>query len=190
MISKEKPVLICRLIQKPQILNNEGMTITHSPMQCFNHAVSEKTGLILIIVAARNCSSRDQMMELCRCLKNDPLTKGVPIVVLAEVLHRDMLVKMQEVGVESTEMYRMNAGIDLKQIADRFFLQDFPFRIEHLLQKLCPFLNYIQIDNQHDIAVCHAYKNRMFLGGKRLHEVCETGNHLHCDCFLNPRTGS
>ncbi|MDA3788781.1 MAG: hypothetical protein PF503_09845 [Desulfobacula sp.] len=188
MISKEKTILICRLIQKPQILNNEGMTITHSPMQCFNNAVSEKTGLIIIIFSVQNLSLRGQIIELCSCLKSNSLTKEIPIVALAEVLHRDMLVNMQKAGVESTEMYNMNAAIDLKNIADRFFLQGFPFRIERFLQKLCPFLNYIQIDNQHDLTVCRAYKNRMVLGGKRLHEVCETGNHLHCDYFLNPRT--
>jgi len=37
------------------------------------------------------------------------------------------------------------------------------------------------------MTVCRAYGNRMVLGGERLHEICETSNHLHCDYFLNSR---
>ena len=44
-------------------------------------------------------------------------------------------------------------------------------------------------DDQEELTVCGAYMNRMVLGGKRLHEVCETLNHLHCEYFINSGIG-
>ncbi|MFH2090804.1 MAG: hypothetical protein ABIJ31_00380 [Pseudomonadota bacterium] len=105
-----------------------------------------------------------------------------------EDLHRDMLLKMQKAGVEFTDIYRTMVPLDLTHMSDRIREKEISIQIEQFLIKLCPFLNYIRIDNQHDLAVCGAYKNRMVLGGKLLHEVCETGNHLHCEYFLNPGT--
>jgi hypothetical protein len=51
---------------------------------------------------------------------------------------------------------------------------------------LCPFLYYREIDSQHEMTVCGAYLDRMVLGGRRLRELCQTEDHLHCEYFLNP----
>jgi len=184
---QEKSILICRLIKKPEILNSEGMLITHNPIDCFTKALSVNPGLILIIFSARIVSMQDQVIELCSCFKDNPITKEIPILVLMEILHRDLIVKLQKARVAAIEIYRPNVSIDLRNMATRA-LNNEPFlNINQLLKKLCPSLNSIKIDNQRDLTVCRAYGNRMVLGGERLHEICETSNHLHCDYFLNSR---
>jgi hypothetical protein len=60
-------------------------------------------------------------------------------------------------------------------------------RLERHLPVLCSFLHYREIDAQHELTVCGAYRDRMVLGGFWLHEICETENHLHCEYYLNPR---
>jgi hypothetical protein len=63
-------------------------------------------------------------------------------------------------------------------------------RLERHLKVVCPFLHYNEIDSKHKMAVCGAYLDRMVLGGRRLHELCETEDHLHCEYYLNPRRKS
>jgi hypothetical protein len=58
------------------------------------------------------------------------------------------------------------------------------------LSQLCTFLNYKPISDQNELITCAAYRNRMVLGGKRLHEVCQTETHLHCEFYLNPRAAA
>ena len=56
-----------------------------------------------------------------------------------------------------------------------------------ILAMICPFIHYIKIDSIKELTVCGAYRNRMVLGGGRLHEICEKENHLHCEYYLNPK---
>lgn len=58
------------------------------------------------------------------------------------------------------------------------------------LKRLCPYLHYSQIDSRNEMTVCGAYLDRMVLGGQRLHEICETQEHLQCEYSLNPRCSS
>ena len=58
------------------------------------------------------------------------------------------------------------------------------------LKRLFPYLHYSQIDSRNEMTVCGAYLDRMVLGGQRLHEICETQEHLQCEYSLNPRCSS
>jgi hypothetical protein len=184
---KEKPIVVCRLGQIPEMINCEETQIVQNPMECFSRAVSGRPGLIAIVFSARNRSARHWVLELCRCLKNNPLTKEIPVVVLMETIHREMLVKLQESGVSLFKSYKADMIIDLNRIRDLFRTGDPSMDIRETIKKLCPSLNRVGSDDQEELTVCGAYMNRMVLGGKRLHEICETLNHLHCEYFINPR---
>ncbi|MBN1356641.1 hypothetical protein JXA40_10315, partial [bacterium] len=62
--------------------------------------------------------------------------------------------------------------------------------LDRHLETLCPFLHYIEIDLQNEMTVCGAYLDRMVLGGRRLHELCETDDHLDCEYYQHPRRKS
>ena len=169
------------------MINCEETQIVQNPMECFSRAVSGRTELIAIVFSARNMSARHGVLELCRCLKNNPLTREIPVVVLMETIHREMMVKLQETGVTLFKNYIADITIDLNRIKDLVKRGDPSIFIRETIKKLCPALNRIGSDDQEELTVCGAYMNRMVLGGKRLHEVCETLNHLHCEYFLNSR---
>lgn len=179
--------MVCRLGQTPEMMNCEETQIVQNPMECFSRAVSGRTELIAIVFSARNMSARHGVLELCRCLKNNPLTREIPVVVLMETIHREMMVKLQETGVTLFKNYKADITIDLNRIKDLVKRGDPSIFIRETIKKLCPALNRIGSDDQEELTVCGAYMNRMVLGGKRLHEVCETLNHLHCEYFLNSR---
>src|SRR3989339_171141 len=182
---KEKPIVVCRLGQTPEMTDCEETQIVQNPMECFSRAVSGRTELIAIVFSARNMSAWHWGLELCRCLKNNPLTREIPVVVLMETIHREMMVKLQETGVTLFKNYKADIIIDLNRIRDLVKRGDPYLFIRETIKKLCPALNRIGSDDQEELTVCGAYMNRMVLGGKRLHEVCETLNYLHCEYFIN-----
>jgi CheY-like chemotaxis protein len=182
---KEKPIVVCRMGQIPEMIDCEETQIVKNPMECFSMAVSGRPELIAILFSARNMSARYGVLELCRCLKNNPLTKEIPVVVLMETIHREMMVKLQETGVTLFKSYKADIIIDLNRIRDLVKRGDPSADIREAIKKLCPSLNRVGSDDQEELTVCGAYMNRMVLGGKRLHEVCETLNHLHCEYFIN-----
>jgi hypothetical protein len=167
------------------MINCEETQIVRNPMECLSRAVSGQTELIAIIFSARNISARYGVLELCRCLKNNSLSREIPVVVLMETIHREMMVKLQETGVTLFKNYKAGITIDLNRIKDLARGGDPSMDIRGTIKKLCPALNHTGIDGQEELTVCGAYMNRMVLGGKRLHEVCETLNHLHCEYFIN-----
>jgi len=176
--------LVCRLGQTPEIMGCEETQIVQNFTECFKRAVAGKTELIAIIFSARNISARFGVLELCRCLKNNPLTKEIPVVVLMETIHREMMVKLQETGATLFKNYKAGITIDLNWIKALAKEGDPSADIREAIKKLCPALNHTGLDGQEELTVCGAYMNRV-LGGKRLHEVCETLNHLHCEYFIN-----
>ena len=182
---KEKPVLVCRLGQTPEMTHCEDAQIVQTPMECFSRAVSGRPELIAIVFSARNMSARHWVLELCRCLKNNPLTREIPVVVLMETIHREMMVKLEETGVTLFKNYKADIIIDLNRIKDLVKRGGPSMGIRETIKKLCPTLNRVGSDDEEELTVCGAYMNRMVLGGKRLHEVCETLNHLHCEYFIN-----
>lgn len=177
--------MVCRLGQTPEMIHCDETQIVQTPMECFSRAVSGRTELIAIVFSARNRSARHGVLELCRCLKHNPLTREIPVVVLMETVHREMMVKLQETGVTLFKNYKADITIDLNRIRDLVKRGDPSMAIRETIKKLCPALNRIGSDDQEELTVCGAYMNRMVLGGKRLHEVCETLNHLHCEYFIN-----
>lgn len=185
MIMKENTIVVFRKGQTPAIISREETDSVQTPMECFSRAVLGKVQFIVIIFSDRTISARFPVFELCRCLKQNSLTKEIPVIVLMDSIHREILVKFHETGVTLFKNYKSDLCIDLNQVKDLIGTRDQAVNLPGFLKKLCPALNYIKIDDQHELAVCGAYRNRMALGGMRLHEVCETLEHLNCDYFIN-----
>lgn len=55
------------------------------------------------------------------------------------------------------------------------------------LASTCPNLRYQPMQDGHELTVCGAYRDRLVLGGRRLHETCWTAAHQACEFRLHPR---
>jgi len=188
--SAQSLILVCQLLQELEIVKSEAVTVTHSQLTCMSEATIRTFGLIVICFSTRNISDRDGIIELCTCLKNHPLTKETPLFASMDRLHRDITLQMQNAGLDFVEMRQSKEHIDPGYISNLVRNGGVSIRIDRILAQLCPFLNYTPIDNHSELITCQAYRNHMVLGGRRLRGVCETGSHLHCEYFLNPRLKS
>jgi len=185
--SIQTAILMCHLFESHEIVTSENVTMTRTLLTCLSEATQRDFGLILVNFSTRPISERCGIMELLTCLKNNALTGETPLFVSMETLHRDIVVKLKNVGVDFIKIHPPKATIEPEQILRVIQSKDASVRIDRFLTRLCPFLNYSAIDDQVELISCRAYRNRMVLGGKRLHEICETEDHLHCEYYLNPR---
>ncbi len=185
--SIKKPILICQLLKKPEIMQSKEAIITRTLLSCLNEATIRNFGLIIISFSTRSILLRSEIVELCACLKKNPLTCETPILASMEALHRDIAVNLKNAGVNFMKIHSPEAPLDPKPMMRAVQNGDASVLIDRLLGQLCPFLDYDPIDDQHELTTCRAYSNRMVLGGRRQHEVCETDSYLYCEYFLNPR---
>lgn len=160
-----------------------------SPVQCLDKAVDAKPGLIVIRIGDMPIRERDTLVELSATLKRNRHTRNCPVLALLHTKHRKLLEDLNRAGVAFVKFIGDCAlGSDqMRQIIDALGPSD---RLEPVLETICPFVHYRQIDSKHEMVLCGAYLDRMVLGGGRLHGLCETIDHLHCAYFLNPRRKS
>jgi len=160
-----------------------------SPVTCLNRAVDLKPELIVVRIGRIPLREREAMVELSAALKRNSHTRKCPVLVLLHSKHRKLIEDLKQAKVDylryidDTEL----DSIRMREIIDGLGPDD---RLERHLAIICPFLNYSKIDFHHEMTMCGAYLNRMVLGGRRLHEICETEDHLHCEYYLNPRIRS
>ena len=160
-----------------------------SPVQCLNRAVDLKPELIVVRIGRIPLREREALVELSAALKRNSHTRKCPILALLHSKHRKLIEDLNRAGVDFVK-YIGEITLDssqMRKIIDELGPDD---RLERHLAVLCPFLHYREIDSQHELTVCGAYLDRMVLGGRWLHDVCETENHLHCEYYLNPRIRS
>ncbi|MFH2219126.1 MAG: hypothetical protein ABII68_05645 [Pseudomonadota bacterium] len=189
-LSLQSAILVCQLFEELEIVKSEETTLTRSRLTCLGEATTRAFELIMICFSTRNISARGGIIELCTCLKNHPLTKETPLFASMDHWHRDVTLQMQNAGVDFVEIRRPEAVIDPGHVATLVRNGGTLIRTDRVLSQLCPFLNYAPIDDRSELITCRAYRNHLVLGGRRLLEVCETGSHLHCEYFLNPRLKS
>jgi hypothetical protein len=161
----------------------------HTPAQYLDRAIERNLGMIAICFGPMLIQERASLVELCALLKRNPLTRNCPLLALLHEKHRGLIEDLKNAGVDFVKFIddkRLSSSLMIEMI-DRLSAED---RAEQQLEGLCPFLHYEAIDDCREIKVCGAYLDRMVLGGKRLHGVCETENHLSCGYFLNPRVKS
>lgn len=160
-----------------------------SPIQCLDKAVDAKPGLIVIRIGDMPIRERDTLVELGAALKRNPHTRNCPVLVLLHTKHRKLLEDLNRAGVAFVKFIG-DCTLDpdrMRQIIDALGPHD---RLERYLETVCPFVHYRQIDSRHEMLLCGAYRDRMVLGGRRLHELCQTTGHRHCEYYLNPRRTS
>lgn len=161
--------------------------ITSNALTCLFEATNKDFGLLIVCLPVRQLKIRPTMLELCHCLKIHPSTKIKPMVVSIDGLHREITRKLADTGARFTDVRIPGVPIDPDSLMDRVQSNESLIKIERMLPRLCPCIQYQQIDEFRELTTCGASGNRMVLGGQRRHEVCETEDHIFCDHFLCPR---
>jgi DNA-binding response OmpR family regulator len=160
-----------------------------STTQCLDRAVEGNPGIIVVRFGPMLIQQRDALVKLCVALKGNTQTRKSPLLALLHEKHRGLIEGLEHAGVDFVKFIaetRLSSSL-MSEIIDGLSTDD---RVERQLTRLCPYLHYDSLDASHEMTVCGAYLNRMVLGGKWLHEVCETESHLTCKYFLNPRSKS
>jgi hypothetical protein len=168
---------------------SEGEEWVGSTTQCLDRAVEGKPRIIVIRFGPMPIRERDTLVELCVVLKRNTRTKNTPLLALLQEKHRGLIEHLKHAGVDHVKFIAeklLSPSLMVKMI-NGLGPDD---HVERQLTVLCPYLHYDALDASHEMTVCGAYLDRMVLGGKWLHEVCETENHLSCKYFLNPRSKS
>jgi len=160
-----------------------------SPIQCLDRTVEEAPAVVAVRFAPMPIREREALVELCAALKRNRHTRGCTVVVLLHTMHRRLLEDLRRADVDSVHLIGETKldSYRLHEIVEGLGAQD---RLERHLSVLCPHLHYKRIDSLRELTTCGAYRDRMILGGRRLHEICHTGNHKYCEYFLNPRPRS
>lgn len=162
---------------------------TASPIQCLDKAVDRNPKIIVISFMGISIREREALVELSAALKQNSHTKHCAVLALLPAKHRKLIEDLKRANVDYAR-HIADSKTDsnlVRQIIRDLGPADSPGR---QLEILCPFLRYGKIDSRHEMTVCGAYLDRMVLGGRRLHELCETNDHLHCEYYLNPRSES
>jgi len=160
-----------------------------SPIHCMDRAVEWKPKIILVSFMLISIREREALVELCAALKRNSHTKQCAVLALLCSKQRKLIEDLKRAKVDYVR-YIGDARLDSSfvwEIIENLGPGD---RLVRRLETLCPFLHYSQIDSQQEMTVCGAYLDRMVLGGRRLHELCETEVHPHCEYYQHPRRKS
>ncbi len=160
-----------------------------SPIQCLDKAVDLKPEIIVIYFRQMPIRERETLVELSAALKRNSHTQQCLVVALLYSKHRKLIEELERVQVDYVR-YISDAKLDsslVREIIEELGPGD---RLDRHLETLCPFLHYSKIDSHHEMTACGAYLDRMVLGGSRLHELCETEAHHHCEYHQHPRRKS
>ena len=160
-----------------------------TPTQCLDRAVEGKPHIIVVCFGRMPIQQRDFLVELCVVLKRNTRTRKAPLLALLHEKHRGLIENLKRAGVDFVK-FVAEKPLRSSLIVEMINGLGPDERVERQLTVLCPYLHYDALDASHEMTVCGAYLDRMVLGGKWLHEVCETENHLSCKYFLNPRSKS
>lgn len=185
--SLTQTVLVYQSQEDGTAITADDAIIASNALTCMYEATSRDFGLIIICLAVNQVKLRQNMLELCHCLKTHKLTKSKPIVVSVDGLHREITAKLADAGVRYMDVRVPGASIDPDSLINRVQSNYPSVKIDRILHRLCPYIHYEPIDERSELTTCGAYGNRMVLGGQRRHEVCETEDHIYCDQFLCPR---
>jgi hypothetical protein len=146
-----------------------------------SRAVVEDFNLLVLCLFTQVHQERGALIELCGVLRTNRYTREKPLVAVLPGKHRQLLDRLQRVGVK----YVMIAEPDGDALQHRLATLNLPlnnnYRIENLLLEICPFINYLPINSCREIILCGAYRNRLVLGPHRLAEICEVPTHLTCE---------
>ena len=182
-------ILICDTVGKVAAVAFPESQRVASPIQCLSMAVSSVPDVIVIHFGRTSIQERMALVELAAALKRNRHTNESLVLALLKFKHRRLVEDLAGAAVDYLKIVG-DAELGSEQLHDILKnLEPGDSPLQHL-KVLCPFIHYSKIDSRHEMCVCGAYQDRMVLGGRRLRELCQTENHLHCEYYLNPRTAS
>jgi len=190
------PILPYLLITSDTLAHNKNKELSlpeenwvPGPVRCLDRAVALEPEFIVVRIGRVPLRTREVLVELSAALKRYSHIRQCPVLALLKSKHLKLIEDLKGAGVDFVK----NMGeITLNSSQMRKIIAELG-PDDHLagqLAVLCPFLHYRGIDDRHELTICGAYLDRMVLGGRRLHEICETEIHLHCEYYLNPRIRS
>lgn len=162
---------------------------TRSPLSCLETAIEAVPDMILIRFPEPGDPIRGMYLELCEALKRNGRTRGCAVTALIPGKERALMDGLYSAGVDYAVTVS-GGGLDDRKVLDILNSLGERHRVAHCLDTLCPYLSSVALDESRAMPVCGAYLDRMVLGGRRLHELCETENHAGCEYFQNPRVRS
>jgi hypothetical protein len=157
-----------------------------SPIQCLDKAMNLNPQFIVVRFGDVPIREREALVELCAALKRNRHTQDSHLVALLHSMHRTLLEDLNKAGVDYIHVVgktKLNSS-HIRKIIKALGPDD---RMKRYLEIMCPFLHYNRIDSRYGITLCGAYLDRLVLGGRRLHELCETADHLGCGYYIKPR---
>lgn len=157
-----------------------------SPVLCLKRVVNEKPEIIIVRIRAAAIGIRSALLELCMALKQTDGTRSIPILVLLDAKHRKLLEDLGCAGVDYI-LYCDDVSDDDEFTGRLVRNLNSGDSLAHQRDMLCPCLNYLKTDANHEMTVCGAYLNRLVLGSDRLNNLCHTPTHRHCEYYLNPK---
>lgn len=166
-----------------------GEVRVNTPLSCLESAMETVPDVILIRLPGPGDPARKSYLELCEILKRNRRTRNCRVAVLMPDRSRTLADRLHSAGVDYAAP-APGGGMDgetAREILDSLGEAD---RMGRCRDAICPYLRNVPADGPNPMTVCGAYLDRMVLGGRRLHELCETESHTGCDCFQNPRVRS
>lgn len=177
--------LVCDALGRTASLSG-GEVWVRTPLSCLESAMETVPDVILIRLPGPGDPARETYLELCEILKRNSRTRDCRVAVLIPDRSREFADRLHSAGVDYAAP-APGGGMDgetAREIIDSLGEAD---RMARCLDTLCPYLRNVPADGPAPMTVCGAYLNRMVLGGRRLHELCETESHTGCEYFQNPR---
>jgi hypothetical protein len=183
-----RQVLFCEGSGECSLTPTSGDVVS-SPIACLAKALDGKPRIIVIHFAEPANGEREPLVELCGVLKRNSRTKRTPILALLHSRHRKLLEDLEQAGVEYVK-YVGDTPLNSLLMNGLIGTPGPDDLLERQLARVCPYLHYSPIDSEREMVVCGAYLDRLVLGKKWLHMLCEHEAHLRCEYFLNPRVDS
>lgn len=167
-------------------LKSDSEEWVRSPIQCLDRAVDGDPDIIVVRFGPMPIRERETLVELCASLKRNSRTRKKTVLALLHGRHRGILEALARAGVDFVQNIA-ETPLNSALVMEIIHALGADHRVEPNLANLCPHLHYDSVDAEVEITLCGAYLDRMVLGGKWLHEMCETESHFKCEYFLKPR---
>jgi CheY-like chemotaxis protein len=188
----KKNILICSF-DIPEGINTQiskNIKFRRTALQCLNIAVEESPDFILILFVKPVTDRIQNIIELCRLLKQNSRTRKCEIIISTNSKQRDIFERLLKAGADYYT-YFMNdklwTEISASSIVECLEKRD---KLKNRVNEICPYLNHNKPDFYKNMALCGAYFNRMVLAEEKINTICTTHKHSSCEHFLKPRCRS
>ena len=166
---------------------NLELAVVTSPASCLCHTLEGALTAVAISFQQTSMRQRQALIELCATLRKNAHTARIPLLAVLSCANRNLLERLREVGVELATISQSEDSSLLQRLSSFTAGGSSQFKLETILCRICPYINYVPISGSKEIVFCAAYRNRLVLGSERLTDLCETRAHKTCDYFIRPK---